>query len=83
MSKPNYKVICTECGWFGHYTDVLHASNKFDTDIEISVCPKCKAIDHLIVACDEPGCWKHVACGMPTAAGYRSTCCDHKPNEEE
>ena len=71
------KVLCQECGWFGHNEDVLAAENPFDKDEMVYGCPKCKSVDSVISACDAPGCWKKVTCGWPHPDGYRNTCSDH------
>lgn len=73
------KVTCTECDFQGTDEMLLVASNPFDKDQEISGCPKCKSIETILVACDEPGCWKVASCGTPTEDGYRTTCGKHKP----
>ena len=67
------------CGWTGTSDDVLKAANPFDPDDVIWGCPKCKEVNGLYLACDEPGCWELVSVGTPTPSGYRSTCHDHIP----
>ena len=74
-----YKCICKECDWKGHDNELLMAPNPFGADYEITGCPKCKSVDSVNVACDEPGCWREVTCGTPTPTGYRSTCGKHRP----
>jgi hypothetical protein len=78
------KQVCDgrHCDWHGTSDEVLRAKNPFDTEEEIWGCPKCKSIDSLYLACDEPGCWKMVSCGTPTPSGYRSTCGKHRPVAE-
>ncbi len=67
------------CGWRGTLDDVLRGKSPFDDEVLIG-CPKCKTVDNMIEACDEPGCWKAATCGTPTPSGYRRTCGDHWPN---
>lgn len=43
-----------DCGWQGHFDDLLSAVSPFDSDEMIYACPECKAIDKTHVACDEP-----------------------------
>jgi len=73
------KVICDECGWHGQEEEMLIAKNPFDESENVNGCPKCKSVDSMLVACDEPGCWKQTSCGTPTPDGYRTTCGQHCP----
>jgi hypothetical protein len=70
------------CNWHGTSDEVLRAPHPFDPGEEVWGCPKCKSIDSLYLACDEPGCWKPVSCGTPTPTGYRSTCGQHRPKDD-
>ncbi len=76
------KVKCNErrCGWRGTSDQQLSAPNPFEEGETIWACPKCKSIDSIVYACDEPGCWGAVSCGMLTSGGYRNTCFDHRPD---
>lgn len=76
-------MLCGEyrCNWRGTDAEVLHAPNPFDPEDEISGCPKCKEINSIYRACDEPGCWDRVSCGTTTPNGYRQTCGKHRPRE--
>ena len=67
------------CNWHGTSDEVLRAPHPFEPGEEVWGCPKCKSIDSLYLACDEPGCWETASCGTPTPAGYRSTCGKHRP----
>ena len=75
------KTICNErgCEWRGYENEILQAKNPFDASMTIYSCPKCHGVNTLVFACDEPDCWKEVACGTPTKTGYRSTCGQHIP----
>ena len=75
------RLFCNErrCGWRG--TEALTAPNPFDAEDTIAGCPKCKEINSLLVACDEPGCWNEASCGTPVANGYRHTCGKHAPEK--
>jgi phage FluMu protein Com len=68
------RFVCDACGWLGNESDLLVAANPFDATASITGCPKCKNIDDLVNACDEPGCQRHASCGFPTQYGYRRTC---------
>jgi hypothetical protein len=80
---PSRKVTCTECDWHGLMSECPSAPNPFNTDITIYGCPACRAIDHFLPVCDECGCWRVIAVGSVTAAGYRNTCSKHRPREGE
>lgn len=82
MLTDNEKVIC-ECGWRGLAADMLRAPNPFDPSDELNGCPHCKQPETLLVACDEPGCWRETSCGTPTPDGYRRTCGQHRPKDAE
>ena len=77
------KHICTECNWHGDSHETLRAKNPWDTDDIILGCPRCKSVNSMSVACDEPVCWEPVTCGTPTLNGYRSTCGKHVPRKNE
>jgi Zn finger protein HypA/HybF involved in hydrogenase expression len=67
--------ICRSCDWVG--TEHLYAANPFDPHTDIVGCPKCKAVEDLCSACDEPGCNREATCGFPDPGGYRRTCHKH------
>lgn len=73
------KVLCPECHWHGLNSEALSAPNPFDLKNVVTGCPRCKSVDSLLVACDEPGCWRETSCGTPTPLGYRRTCSTHAP----
>jgi len=73
------RYICQTCDWIGHESAVLCAPHPFDEGSEIRGCPRCKAIDDLVMVCDEPDCTAPARCGTPTVGGYRYTCGRHKP----
>ena len=73
------KFKCPLCDWRGLANDLLRAASPFDPSDFISGCPKCKGVDICKIVCDEPGCWREVACGTPTVNGYRNTCPEHIP----
>jgi len=77
------KALCTErrCHWRGVMSEVLEAPNPFCKDETIYGCPSCKAIDTVVVGCDEPNCKEVATCGTPTEKGYRNTCVRHMPKE--
>jgi hypothetical protein len=75
-----HKLICKECGWRGQESEMLLAPNPFDPEDQVCGCPGCKAVDSLLVACDELGCWQESTCGTPTPEGYRRTCGRHMPD---
>jgi hypothetical protein len=76
------KLVCGDyrCGWHGTSDEVLKADNPFEPEYEVWGCPRCKAVDNMYNACDEPDCWDIVQCGTPTLTGYRSTCAKHRPS---
>lgn len=80
--NANQKVICEtrRCGWHGLEHEALVAKSPFSDD-DLVACPECKEVGTLVVACDEPGCWKEASCGTPIPGGYRRTCFDHRPKE--
>jgi len=67
------------CGWRGTSDEVLKAPSPFDKEYELWACPKCKGVNVLYLACDEPGCWQIGSSGMPVTGGYRWTCAKHVP----
>ena len=79
VHNKHEKVLCRECDWHGLSGELLEAQNPFELSIQILGCPRCKSIDSLLVACDEPNCWKEATCGTPTENGYRRTCGEHAP----
>lgn len=66
------KRVCEQCGWNGFECNVPTAANPFKPHELINGCPKCRSINTIRVACDEPSCWERVECGTPTPAGYRT-----------
>lgn len=81
MSERKRRAKCNDlrCGWVGDSDDALRAPNPFDPEDELTACPKCREVNQLIAACDEPGCTKDGSCGTPTEDGYRTTCFAHRP----
>jgi len=79
------KVRCDNhrCTWHGQDSEQLSAVNPFDAGDKIYACPECKEIGSVVVACDEPDCWRAVSCGTPTLTGYRTTCGEHRPKEQK
>lgn len=73
------KLLCEGCNWHGPQSEMLTAPNPFDPAGAINGCPKCKSVECLVVACDEPDCWRETSCGTPTPTGYRRTCGEHRP----
>lgn len=75
------KVVCNEirCDWHGLDDEILRAPNPFEQGEVLYACPKCKEVGSIVVACDEPGCWKEATCGTPTENDYRRTCGKHRP----
>jgi hypothetical protein len=69
--------MCNSCDWIGNDADLLRAPSPFDSTETICACPKCKAVEDVINACDEPTCDRPATCGFPTATGYRRTCHRH------
>ncbi len=70
------KVLCTECDWTGKETDIDRVPDPKSDEVW-NVCPRCRAPEHIVCACDEPLCWKRVTCGWRSTDGYRSTCGIH------
>lgn len=77
------KIKCDECGWRGDNSETLTAQNPFDLMEEITGCPRCKAIERLVAACDEPGCWCTVTCATSIRGGYRMSCALHAPGGKQ
>ena len=76
------KQVCCNisCGWVGSSDDVFRATNPFNPKgKELWGCPKCKEVNSLVLACDEPGCCSPGVNGYSTAAGWRVTCPEHTP----
>ena len=78
------KMMCSnlKCTWYGGDKDFLTATNPFDSSETITGCPKCKGIDTIRLACEEPDCWLETTCGTPTKDGYMRTCGKHMPTVE-
>lgn len=69
---------CADCQHFCWLDELLVAPNPFDQAESITGCPKCKAVNEAVNACDEPGCMLDASCGWPSAGGgYRRTCHRH------
>lgn len=78
------KVKCSECGWTGLKAELDSVSDprpKINRIADIwNVCPNCRMPEQIKFLCDEPGCDREVAAGVPTADdGYRLTCGPHMP----
>lgn len=69
--------LCQSCDWTGSDAELLRAPSPFAADDTIVGCPKCKAVEDIANACDEPGCDQEATCGFPAPGGYRRTCCKH------
>ncbi len=82
------KRICCNwrCAWKGDVSETLTGPHPFIPGETVQGCPKCRDIDTLRVACDEPGCWEEGTCGTPVkhgeSKGYRTTCGKHMPKDE-
>ena len=80
--------LCQSCDWTGSDAELLRAPSPFAADDTIVGCPKCKAVEDIANACDEPGCDQEATCGFPAPGGYRRTCGKHmqwwdeRPNEK-
>ena len=72
-----HRWLCQSCDWNGDDAELLRASSPFDVACTIVGCPKCKAVDDIANACDEPGCDQEATCGFPALGGYRRTCGKH------
>ena len=70
------KWICTECNYLGPMKSFDQVPDPRGSDTW-TVCPQCRAPEHVAQVCDEPGCRKESSCGFPTPQGYRRTCGDH------
>jgi hypothetical protein len=85
MKTERLKLVCEDCGWKGTDSQSLTAPNPFDKEDSVVGCPKCKAVNKLRTACDEPECWEEDTCGTPavygSSTGYRRTCGKHRPKE--
>ena len=68
--------LCQSCDWAGTDEELLRAPSPFDGEIIVG-CPKCKAVEDIVSACDEPGCDRPSTCGFPVPGGYRRTCGKH------
>jgi hypothetical protein len=79
-TDPAILLICTECDWHGQFCDVEMVQDPkpgFEWH-QWQVCPLCREADHLVHACDEPGCIGRASCGWPDETGrYRHTCSTH------
>src|SRR5574343_1782521 len=69
--------LCNSCDWIGSDAELLRAPNPFDSSDAIVGCPKCKAVEDVVNACDEPRCDREATCGFPDPGGYRRTCGSH------
>jgi hypothetical protein len=69
--------LCQSCDWTGDDGELLRAPSPFDATDTIVGCPKCKAVEDIVNACDEPGCTREATCGFPDPGGYRRTCGGH------
>jgi len=69
--------LCQSCDWTGDDAELLRAPSPFDAAETIVGCPKCKAVEDIANACDEPGCDQEATCGFPAPGGYRRTCGKH------
>lgn len=69
--------LCQSCDWTGSDAELLRAPSPFAADDTIVGCPKCKAVEDIANACDEPGCDQEATCGFPAPGGYRRTCGKH------
>lgn len=76
------RCLCEECRAVFHADEVLHAESPFDAS-QIYACPRCKEVNHIIVACERDGCDKPATCGSPTKyGGYAHTCYEHRNPED-
>ena len=57
--------LCQSCDWTGSDAELLRAPSPFDAADTIVGCPKCKAVEDIANACDEPGCDQEATCGFP------------------
>ena len=74
------RFFCRECSWRGVESGFLRAENPFSDEPEEMIgCPLCRDVNSMVLACDEPGCWRETSCGTPTPSGYRRTCSEHRP----
>lgn len=48
--------LCQSCDWAGSDAELLRAPSPFDATDTIVGCPKCKAVEDMAHAYDEPGC---------------------------
>ena len=71
------KIICEDCKWTGHQSQMLHAAHPFKHGEGVWGCPTCKGIGTDIRACDEEYCWQPMTQGWPSPTGYRTTCSKH------
>ena len=69
--------LCQSCDWCGDDAELLRAASPFEPADTICGCPKCKAVEDIVIACDEPGCDRESTCGWPSDGGYRRTCGKH------
>lgn len=69
--------LCQSCDWVGGDAELLRAPSPFDATDMIVGCPKCKAVEDMASACDEPGCTSEATCGFQAHGGYRRTCGAH------
>lgn len=72
-----YRYKCMQCEHICNEGEFLTAPSPFDSTETIVGCPRCKSVDSLVTACDEPGCNKEATYGWPSDKGYRHTCGEH------
>ena len=79
----NDRWICTECEFTGALDEFDHVPDPKSTANGWTVCPRCRAADHVTDVCDEPGCDRRATCGFPVddERGYRRTCFEHSTFE--
>ena len=77
------KSVCRDCFFQVDEGMALSAPSPFDPEGILIACPNCKLVGHLVMACDEPGCWSESSRGTPTVIdgkkAYRNTCGKHPP----
>lgn len=76
------RFICSEwrCRWCGPENEAIRAPDPFNEGDTLIACPKCRE-QTLHTCCDDPECKMEATCGTPTQEGYRWTCGQHVPNE--
>ena len=71
--------LCKTCGVISTVEGMLSAPNPFIEDDMIYGCPKCRAIESFVGACDVQECPRKGTIGTPTPSGYMRTCAEHAP----